>query len=139
MNYGRIALAAVAATVVYFIYGFLMEGLLIRKDFAPYAVVYRSADKAMSFMPLGFVCTLIAAFVVAMMYAKGCAAGLGLAESLRFGLLIGIFVMCAHVGHNYAVFNIGGKLAVELAISALIQWTLVCAVIGIIYKPAAAH
>jgi len=36
MNYGRIVIAAVAATLVYYAYGFVVEGLLIRKDFAPY-------------------------------------------------------------------------------------------------------
>ncbi len=71
MNYGRIAIASVAATVVYYIYGFVVEGLLIRKDFAPYSALYRSTDTVMGYMPIGFVCTLIATFVIAMMYAKG--------------------------------------------------------------------
>ena len=44
MNYGRIVVAAVAATVVFFICGFLVQGLLITKDYAPYPGVYRPAD-----------------------------------------------------------------------------------------------
>ncbi|HYL91866.1 MAG TPA: hypothetical protein VEW69_01785 [Alphaproteobacteria bacterium] len=137
MNYGRIALAALAATFVYYLYGFLVEGLLIRKDFAPYAVVYRSADRVMGYMPLGFACSLIAIFVVAIMYAKGSAGGLGFTQSVQFGLMVGIFVMCAFVGANYVILNIGGRLALELAVSALVQWMIVCVVIGLIYKPAA--
>ena len=44
MNYSRIIVATVAATVVYYFYGFLVEGLLIRKAFSPYSAVYRSAE-----------------------------------------------------------------------------------------------
>jgi hypothetical protein len=65
MNYGRLAVAAVSATVVYYVYGFVVEGLLIRKDFAPYKAVYRSADTVMGYMPMGMACTLIATFIIA--------------------------------------------------------------------------
>jgi hypothetical protein len=44
MNFGRIAIAAVTATVVYYVYGFLVEGLLIRKAFSAYSALYRSAE-----------------------------------------------------------------------------------------------
>ncbi len=36
MNHGRLVLAGLAATVVYDIYGFLVHGLLIAKDYLPY-------------------------------------------------------------------------------------------------------
>jgi len=71
VNYGRIAVAAVVSTLVYCFYGALVEGLLIRKDFSPYTAVYRPADTIMRYMPLGFLCTLVAALVIAMIYAKG--------------------------------------------------------------------
>jgi hypothetical protein len=116
MNYGRIAIAAVAATVVYYVYGFLVEGLLIRKDFSPYTAVYRPADTVMGYMPLGFACTLIATFVIAMMYAKSYEGGSGAAEGFRFGVLVGIFVLCTVVGANYVTLNIGRKLALELGV-----------------------
>ncbi len=138
MNFGRIAIAAIAATVVYYAYGFLVEGLLIRKDFSPYTALYRSADTVVGYLPLGFACTLIATFVAAMIYAKGHEGGSGIAGGARFGVLVGIFVMCTFVGPNYVTLNIGRKLAIELAVSALVQWTIVCAVIGLIYKPALA-
>ncbi|HEV1993979.1 MAG TPA: hypothetical protein VGR03_06600 [Candidatus Acidoferrum sp.] len=138
MNYGRIALAAVASTVVYYLYGFLVEGLLIRKDFSPYSAVYRSADTVMGYIPLGFACTLIGTFVIAMIYAKGYEGGSGAAEGARFGLLVGIFVVCTFVGPNYVTLNIGRKLALELAASNFVQWIIVCVVIGLIYKPASA-
>jgi hypothetical protein len=51
---------------------------------------------------------------------------------------VGIFVVCAFVGHNFVILNLGGKLALELAASNFVQWIIVCVVIGLIYKPAPA-
>src|SRR5579862_6570935 len=42
MNYLRVLLAAVAALVTFFAWGFLTEGWLLRKDFAASAALYRS-------------------------------------------------------------------------------------------------
>jgi len=136
MNYGRIVIAAVAATLVYYAYGFVVEGLLIRKDFAPYTAVYRSAETVVRYMPLGLIGTLVGTFVIAMIYAKGYEGGSGVAEGARFGVLVGIFVVCTFVAANYVTLNIGGRLALEIAASAFVQWIVVCVVIGLIYKPA---
>ena len=137
MNYTRIAIAAVAATIFYYIYGFLVEGLLIRKDFLPYTAVYRSGDAVKPLFPLGILCTLVASFVIGMIYAKGYEGGSGVAEGSRFGLLVAVFVVCTFVGPNFVILNIGGRLALKLAVSNLVQWTLLCIIIGLIYRPAA--
>ena len=59
MNYPRVLMAAVAALVVFFVYGFLVEGMLIRKDFALSAALYRTSDLQMKYMPLGMVSVLV--------------------------------------------------------------------------------
>lgn len=137
MNYARIAVAAFAATLVYYVYGYLVEGLLIRRDFLPYSAVYRSAESVVRYFPLGILGTLIAAFVIGIIYAKGYAGGSGAVEGARFGVLVGIFAVCAFVTTNFVILNIGWKLALKLAASAFFEWILVCTVIGLIYKPAA--
>lgn len=137
MSYGRMAVGALAATVAYYVWGFLIEGLLIRKDFAPYAAIYRPAESVMGYFPLGILCTLVATFIIALLYTKGYAGG-SVADSARCGALVGLFVVCTSVGPNYVTLNIGGKLAAEIALNALVQWTLVGTVIGLICKPALA-
>ena len=42
----------------------------------------------------------------------------------------------AFVGVNFATINISTKLAIELAVSELIEWTLVGTVVGLLYKAA---
>jgi len=136
MNYGRLAIAAVSATAVYYVYGFLVEGLLIRKDFAPYKALYRSADTVMGYMPIGLVCTLIATFIIAGLFANSHEGAPPAGSLAGFGVLVGAFVACTFVGPNYVTLNIGKKLALELAASTILQWTVVCLVIGVIYRPA---
>lgn len=135
MNYARAAVAALVATLVYYMAGFFTEGWLFRGDFAPYAAVYRSSDTVMRYMPLGMVFSLIGTFVVAMIYARLCSGRNGVIEGLRLGALIGVFVACVFVGTNYVVLNIGGKLALEEAAGSFVQWLLVGIVIGLIYRP----
>jgi hypothetical protein len=138
VNYGRAAVAALVATLVYYMVGFFTEGWLFRGDFAMYSAVYRSSDTVMRYMPLGMVFSLISAFVVAMIYARLCSGRKGLIEGMRLGALIGIFVACAFVGTNYVILNIGGKLALKEAAGSFVQWTLVGIVIGLIYRPLSA-
>jgi hypothetical protein len=57
MNYLRLLLAAVAALVTFFAWGFLTEGWLIRKDFASSAALYRASDMQMKYMPFGMAST----------------------------------------------------------------------------------
>ena len=139
MNYGRIAVATFAATIVFFIIGFLGEGLLFRKDFSPYSSLYRSSDSISKYMPIGLLSLLAAMFVLSMIYASGFSgaeSGPAIWQGVRFGLLVGIFATCIHPVTNFVTMNLGAKLSVEVAISTIVQWLLVGVVIATIYKPA---
>ena len=134
MNYGRIVLSAIAAAVVFFIYGFLVHGMLIAKDYLPYPIgVYRT-DKSQ--MPFGLAGIFVAILVFASIYAKLYERRYGPVKGAQLGLLFGVFMAGAFVGVNYATINISGKLALELAASEFIEWTLVGLVVGSLYKPA---
>jgi hypothetical protein len=136
MNYARIVVAAVAAWIVFFAYGFLVHGLLIAKDYVPYPEgVYRAGDDARDHMPLGLVGLFLAILVLATLYAQNYATAHGVRAGALLGLLFGIFMVGAFVAVNYATINISGKLALELAASEPIEWTLVGFVVGLIYKP----
>lgn len=136
MNVGRLALAAVAATVWDAVYGFLVYGTLLAPEFARYPGVYRSNDAGQAFLPLMFGGLLIAIISVAIIYAKGYEGGSGVAEGLRFGILLGVFVVLAFAGVNYAVLNIGRKLAAMTAAAGFVEWLGVGTILGLVYKPA---
>ena len=137
-NYARMAVSAIAATVVFFAYGFLVHGWLIAKDYIPYPEgVYRGGESAGGFMLFGMAGLFVAIVVFSTIYAKGYQHGHGVGEGARLGLLFGVFMAGAFVAVNYATIHISGKLALELAGSELIEWTLVGVVVGLIYRPAA--
>src|SRR5262249_29828259 len=135
MNYGRIVAAAVAGLVVFFAYGFLVNGTLIRNDYAQYSLVYRTADTLPEYVPFGLAGTFVGMLALALMYAKGYEGGSGAAEGARFGALVGIFVACTHVVDNYVTLNIGAPLATEMGVAAFFHWIAVGVVVGLIYRP----
>ena len=137
MNYPRVLLAAVAALIVFFAWGFLTEGWLLRKDFAPSAALYRSSDLQMKYMPLGMASVLVALFAAVVLYAVWCGGTSDMAKGLQFGLLMGVFVACVHPISNLVTMNMDTKLGLEIAASNAIGWVLAGLVIGLVYKPIA--
>ncbi|MGC1089664.1 MAG: DUF1761 domain-containing protein [Candidatus Acidiferrum sp.] len=137
MNYTSLGLAALGATVAYFTFGFLVFWLVpaLINESRKYPAVFRPKEEMMKVMPIGFVATFISILVAAIIFSMTHQGGSGTTEGARFGILIGIFVVCAFVLHNYVNLNIGLKLALGQAVTYFVQWTIVGVVIGLIYKP----
>ena len=140
MNYSSLGLAALGGTVASFAFGFLVFWLLpgLIKEGHKYPAVFRPKEEMMKVMPIGFVATFISILVVAIIFAMMHQGGSGTTQGARFGVLIGIFVVCAFVLHNYVNLNIGLKLALMQAAAYFVQWTIIGIVIGLIYKALAA-
>jgi hypothetical protein len=139
MNYARIGLAALGATVAYFVLGgILLSGLpSLRKEFMKYPAVFRTQDDMKRVMPMGMISILVGIFVVAVLYAMAYPAGGGVFDGARFGALIGVFAACGFALHNHMLLNIGIKLTVGQAVTYFAQWLVVGIVISLIYAPAA--
>jgi hypothetical protein len=125
VNYARIALASLGAMVAYFVYGFAMFAAWpsMKTEFMKYPNVYRPKDEMMKVMPYGMVAILIAI------------AGGGIVSGICLGALIGLFSVCTFAIHNYINLNIGLTLTIYQSIAYFIQWVIVGAAIGLIYKP----
>jgi len=136
MNYGRLAGAAVAATVTDAVYGFLVYGTLLKSEFERYPNVYRPADAGAAYLPYMFLGILVAMFAVTYIYAKGYEGGGGVAEGARFGVVLGIFASAFFAGVSYGTLNIGRKLTLFMACAGLVEWTINGIVIGLVYKGA---
>jgi hypothetical protein len=67
--------------------------------------------------------------------AKLCERAGGAGEEARLGLLFGFVLIGAFVAVNYATINPSEKLALELAVSELIEWAFVGVVVVVVYKP----
>ena|SRR5437899_11108896 len=139
MNYLRLVLAALGGTVASFAVGFLLMALVpaLIEEGHKYPAVFRRKEEMFKVMPIGLVASFIAILVVAIIFAMIQRGGSGITEGVRFGVLIGVFVVCGFVLHNYVNLNIGMKLALGQAAAYFVQWTVVGIVISLIYKPPA--
>ena len=136
MNYPRLVIAAIAATVVDALYGFVVWGQVLNREFAKYPAIYRPSDD-MSALPLMFAGVLVGMFFASWIYAKGYEGGSGLIEGLRFGVLMGLLVGSYMAGVNYGILRIGKRMALTYGIGWVGEWVLVGLVIGLVYKPVA--
>jgi hypothetical protein len=139
LNYLSLGLAALGGTVASFAFGFLVFWLVpaLINEAHKYPAVFRSKEEMMTVMPIGLVAAFISILVAAIIFAMMPQGGSAITEGARFGVLIGIFVVCAFVLHNYVNLNIGLKLALGQAVTYFLQWTIIGIVIGLIYKPLA--
>jgi Protein of unknown function (DUF1761) len=139
MNYSSLGLAALGGTVASFAVGFLVFWLVpgLINEAHRYPAVFRPREEMNRVMPIGLAGTFIAILVVAILFAMNHQGGSGAMEGARLGVLIGVFVVCALVLHNYVNLNIGLKLALGQAAAYFVQWTVIGIVIGLIYKPLA--
>ncbi len=139
MNYPRLLLAALGGLVASFAFGFLLFWLVpaLIDESHKYPAVFRPKEEMNKVMPVGIVASFLAILVAAVIFAMMHPVGSGIMEGARFGVLIGIFVVCAFVLHNYVNLNIGLKLTLMQSVAYFFQWTIVGIVIGLIYKPLA--
>jgi hypothetical protein len=137
MNYSSLGLAALGATVAYFAFGFLLLWLVpgLITESRKYPGIFRSQEEMKTVMPVGLIATFVAILVAGVLFAMIHPGGSGAMEGAHFGVLIGIFVVCAFVLHNYVNLKIGLKLALMQAVAYFVQWIIVGIVIGLIYKP----
>jgi hypothetical protein len=136
MNYSRIALAGLGATVAYFALGFLLFALLpLADEVRQFAAVYRPEESMKRVAPVGMVAMLLSMMALAALYAFAFRDGPSLAQGVRFGLLVGVFAAGSFVLHNYVSLNIGLRLALLQAVAYFVQLLGSGVVIALIYRP----
>ena len=136
MNYSRIALAGLGATVAYFALGFLLFALLpLADEVRQYAAVYRPEESMQRVAPVGMAAMLLSLLALAALYAFGFRDGSSVARGVRFGFLVGVFAAGSFVLHNYVSLNIGLRLALLQAVAYFVQLFGAGVVIALIYRP----
>jgi hypothetical protein len=134
MNYGRLVAAALAGTVVDAVYGFFVYGTLLASEFRRFPTVYRPNDAAPVFLMCMFCGIFVAMLAAVVIYSKGIESKGGVAEGVRFGALIGVFVGVLFASISYGTLIIGRKLTAMIAVAGVVEWILVGTVIGAIYR-----
>jgi hypothetical protein len=136
MNYSRVALAGLGATVAYFALGFLLFAVVpLDNEVRQFPAVYRTPESMKRVAPVGMVALLLAMMALAALYASAFRDGSTVAQGVRFGFLVGVFAAGSFVLHNYVSLNIGLRLALLQAVAYFVQWVGSSVVIALIYRP----
>jgi len=136
MNYGRLVVAALAATVMDAAYGFVVWGQLLSREFGRYPEIFRPAGDTSGFA-LMFLGIFVGMCFAAWIYAKGYEGGSGAVEGLKFGVVIGLLMAAYFSAANYGTMRIGKKMALTYLVGGFGEWLVAGIVIGLVYKPAA--
>ena len=135
MNFMRLALAALAAVIADFAYGFAVYGNVLTGSFLAQGAIYRPAEAQLAYMPMGAAGLVLAMVAATMLFAVSVFRGLS--GGLQFGLLIAVFSIGTNVVVNYATLNMTEDHAARMVLAALGEWLVVGAAIGLVYKPRA--
>lgn len=135
MNFGRLAVAAVAAWAVDFLYRSLVFRLLLVDVWAQHSSVLRlPADID---LPLGVSASMLGFLVFAYMYAKGYEGTSGFHEGLRFGVLVGLLIVAFGIAWHQAIARVSMDATLLFALVTILGMSLSGLVVGTVYKPMA--
>jgi hypothetical protein len=134
MNFPRVALAAVAAWVVYLGISYVVHGLLLTDIYQQHTAM-RPAAEQMAVLPIAFAFSLLGFFAFAYAYAKGYEGSNGPQEGLRFGVLVGILICTFSVVFEYMVWPMSGTLLVAWIVDYIVEFAIYGIIVGLVYKP----
>ena len=133
----RFILAFIAAYIFIFLWGWLLNGVLLKDIYAQTPNLWRSQSEMMSLFHWIIIGQALIVFAFIMIYASGFAGG-GVIAGIKLGVLVEIAAIGMRMGF-YAVQPIPGKLIPYGSVSGIIEMIIVGAIVGAIYKPPAAR
>ena len=131
----KFILAFIAAYIFLFVWGWLLNGVLLKDVYAETPNLWRPQSEMMSLFHWILLGQALIVFAFVMIHVSGFAGG-GVIAGVRLGILLEIAAIGMRLGF-YAVQPIPGKLILYGSMSGLIEMIIVGAIVGAIYKPAA--
>src|SRR6266403_5149382 len=133
----RFVLAFIAAYIFIFLWGWLLNGVLLKDIYVQTPNLWRSQDEMMSLFHWIIIGQALIVFAFVMIYASGFAGG-GVIAGIQLGVLLEIAAIGMRMG-VYAVQPFPGKLLIYASIGGLIEMIITGAIVGAICKPAPAR
>ncbi len=138
MNYVRIALAGIATWVASLALGYLINNIWLLPLYHANAWAFRRDADVTALLPIGFGVQLLASLAFAFAYAKGYEPNReasGIAQGVRFGLLMSIIIAGFASVWNYVTEPIAARLGVLEVLSVIGQFGIYGAIVGLVYHP----
>ena len=138
MNYPRIALSGIAAWCASMALGYVIHDLWLARLYQANAWAYRHPEDIRELLPIGLAAHLLGSLAFAFAYAKGYEPdreASGIAQGIRFGLIIAIIVDGFAVVWNYVTEPIAPRLGVLQVLGIVGQFGICGAIVGLVYHP----
>ena len=114
---------------------FLIHGVLLKSAYEATQSLWR--PDMMSLMWIYHVLALIGAFFLTLVFSKGYE-GKGLAEGVRYGLYIGIWMSAGMAYGSYAMINIPYSLALQWFLYGVIEYVIYGVLLSVVFGKQAA-
>lgn len=134
MNTQRWLIGSLVVFVFFFLFEFLLHGVLMEAEYQKIADISRSEADMLEkfyFIPLG---ELIMAFFFCLIFTKGYE-NKGIMEGVRYGLLISIGFGLAGFLIQYAVYPYPFSTIIWWTVGTIVEMVIAGILIAIIYKP----
>jgi hypothetical protein len=133
MNTKRFIIASIVIFIAVEILDFVEHGLILRNAYGALMGIWRTDMN--SVMWIMYVTSLAFSFLFVFIFIKGYE-GKGIAEGIRFGLLIGFLMIGVGIFNQYVVYPIPFNLAIQWFIYDMIRFVIYGIIASAIYKPA---
>jgi ABC-type multidrug transport system permease subunit len=117
--------------------GYAVHQVWLDETYKGLANVFRAEAEIMDMMWMMMAGSVLSLFLFCYIFTKGYE-GKGVAEGVRYGLLMGIFVSAPISVDNFVVYPLPGNLAVTWFVAGVLSFAVAGAVFAAIYKPSTA-
>ena len=135
MNVKRYILAAIVVWVALFILEYILHGVVLTGFYRDIEHTLRPANSMPGFFIWVLLGEVILAFGFCYIFVKGYE-NRGIAEGVRYGLLIGLTFGVSTTLINYAVHPIPGGMAAALIVGYAVEMGILGTLAAAVYKPA---
>ncbi|UCD70562.1 MAG: hypothetical protein JSW70_06020 [Syntrophobacterales bacterium] len=132
MNIKRFIIASIAVFICFQVLNFIIHGVILDSTYESLKDVWR--PDMMSKMWIMYITSLILSFLFVYIFTKGYEAR-GIAEGVRYGLLIGLLMNIPGMFNQYVIYPIPFYLALQWFIYGTIEFIACGIVAALIYKP----
>jgi len=135
MNTKKFWLAFVATYVVYQVFGFLTHQVWLLPVYQEIAEVFRPKEQMDSMAWIFFVTSAIVVWVFCFVFTRGYE-GRGVGEGVRYGLLMGLFLMVIQAWDSFVIYPLPYHLILKWFVSGMVMFIVMGITVAMIYKPA---
>ena len=89
----RFLISGIVASLLFFLFGFLVHGVLLTQDYMQLKSMFRPESEAMANMPIMVVAHIIMGFAFAWIYSQGVSGASWIAQGVRFGTAAALLVI----------------------------------------------